>query len=172
MFSSFSCSPVADDDSFSHEESLPRTVLRKNLLFAAQQEQHFAINPDQNAILDSKNHAMAYANPDLGMEKQLNKLARQKADIGLHSHPIVLTGSTTKGSGRLRQKNVGGKKKPKWRTRNGKQRNISRETKECWRDYNWNRCTKQKRARTRPGTSTRNKRKSFGRQANRGVKQN
>ena len=69
----------------------------------------FAINLDQNAILNGKNNCTTYANPDLGMEIHWNKLARQKADIGLHSHAIIWRRSTTKGSGRLRQRMWAGK---------------------------------------------------------------
>ena len=46
-----------------------------------------------------------------GPENSMKKLARQKADIGLHTHPIVWRRSTTKGSERLRQKNPSGKMK-------------------------------------------------------------
>ena len=123
-FSSFSCGPIAADDCCSNEESLPRTVLRKHPLIAAQQERNFVINLDQNAIFNAKNNDTAYANPDLGMEIQWMTLARQKTDIGLHSHPIVSRRSTTKGSVRFGQKNVSGERK----------RNCARdkrETQEC-----------------------------------------
>ena len=89
MFSSFSRSPIAAGDSCSHQDSLPRTVLRKNPLIAAQRKQQFAMNLDQDSILNGKNNGTAYANQDLGMEIQWSKLARQRADIAIHSHPIV-----------------------------------------------------------------------------------
>ena len=69
----------------------------------------FPINLEQNAILNGKNNVTAYANPERRMEIQRKILARQKADIGLHSCPIVWRRSITKGSKRLRQKNVSGK---------------------------------------------------------------
>ena len=68
---------------------------------------HFPINLDQNAILNGMNNGTPYANPELDLNIQWKTLARQKADIGLHPHPIVWRRSTTKGSERLRQKNVG-----------------------------------------------------------------
>ena len=70
MFSSFSRSPIAAGDSGSHQDSLPRTVLRKNPLIAAQRKQQFAMNLDQDSILNGKNNGTAYANQDLGMEIQ------------------------------------------------------------------------------------------------------
>ena len=72
---------------------------------------HFFKNIDQNAILNGKNNGTAYANPELGLGIQWKILARQKAGIGLHSHPIVWGSSTTKSRERLRQKNVSGKMK-------------------------------------------------------------
>ena len=74
---------------------------------------HFPINLDQNAILNGMNNGTPYANPELDLNIQWKTLARQKADIGLHPHPIVWRRSTTKGSERLRQKNAGGKMKEK-----------------------------------------------------------
>ena len=142
VFSSFSCSPIAAGDSCSHAESLPRTVLRQHPLIAAQRERHFAINLDQNAILNGKNNVTAYANPDLGIEIRLNKLARQKTDIGLHSHSIVSERSTTKGSERSRQKNVSGKMK-----RNAREtKKYIPGTKECGRECEESRGPAQKKA--------------------------
>ena len=82
-------------------------------------------------------HGMAYANPDLGMEIQWNTLARQKADIGLHSHPIVSRRSTTKDNEWLWQKNVSEIKRMAHETRAkrkqiylGKQKNVGVTTME------------------------------------------
>ena len=73
---------------------------------------HFHIKFDQKkAIFNRKNNDMLYANPDLGMEIQRETLATQKADIRFHSHAIVWRRSKTKGSERLKQKNVSGKMK-------------------------------------------------------------
>ena len=89
VFSSFPCSSIAVGDSCSHKESFSRTVLRKNPLVEAQQDDLSPINLDQNAIFNGANNGAAYANPELGLEIQWNTLARQKADMGLHSHPII-----------------------------------------------------------------------------------
>ena len=125
VFSSFSCSPIGAGESCSHEESLPGTLLQKHRLVAAQQERHFAISLDQYAILNGKNIVTVYANPDLGMEIQWNKLTRQKTDMG-----FIRTG-------RLRQKNVSGKmKRNAHRTRQKVNTEIYLETKECGRGCN------------------------------------
>ena len=72
----------------------------------------FSINLDQGGChLQWKDSGRAYANPELGMGIQWQILARQKADMGIHSHPIVWRRPTTKGSARLWQKNVSGKMK-------------------------------------------------------------
>ena len=142
----------------------------------------FSINLDQDGRhFKWWTSGRTYANPELRMGIQWQILARQKADMGIYSHPIVWRRSTTKGSQRLRQKNVSGKMKrsgageKRWT-----QRNIYRETKECGHGYNGNRCAKQKRTWEkawnycveqkrprrkakqsrwrRPGTSARNKR--------------
>ena len=104
LFSSFACSSIAVGHSCSHKESLSRTVLRKNPLIQAQQDDISPINLDQNAIFNGANNGAAYANPELGLEIQWNTLARQKEDMRLHSHPIVWRTSTTKGSKRSRQR--------------------------------------------------------------------
>ena len=61
---------------------------------------HFPSRFDQNVILNGKNNGTTYANQNLGMTIQWKILARQKADMELHSHPIVWRRSTTKGSER------------------------------------------------------------------------
>ena len=61
---------------------------------------HFPISLDQNAIFNGKNNDTTHANQNLGREIQWKTLARQKADMELHSHPIVRRRSTTKGSER------------------------------------------------------------------------
>ena len=53
-FPAFSCSPVAAGDSCSHEESLSRTILRKQPLVAVQQDD---ISLDQNAIFNGRTMA-------------------------------------------------------------------------------------------------------------------
>ena len=98
---------------------------------------HFPINLDQNAILNGMNNGTAYANPDLGMEIQWKTLARQKADMGLHSHPIVLRRSTTKGSERSRQKNVSGKMKEMPHETKGKHREINIGKQRMWAWIRW-----------------------------------
>ena len=157
--------------------------------------QDFAINLDQNAILNGKNNCTTYANPDLGMEIQWNKLARQKADIGLHPHAIIWRRSTTKGSGQLRQRMWAGKWNEMAQDTEeihlGEQKNMGvntmksaalnkkesaggglelvREQRESvGRKRKARRKTKESRWR-RPGTSVRNKRKSVEDKANRGT---
>ena len=85
--------------------------IAETLTHRGPERRHFPVNLDQNAIFSAKNNCTAYANPELGLEIQLKILARQKADVPLHSHPIVWRRSTTKGSDRSRQKNVSGEMK-------------------------------------------------------------
>ena len=132
-FPVFSPFPCRLGDSWSHKESLSRTVLRKNPLVEAQQDDISPMNLDQNAIFNTTNNDTAYANPDLRMEIQWKIFARQKSDIGLHSHPIVWRKLTTKASERLRQKNVSGKVK-----RNGaREKNYILGNKRMWAWIRW-----------------------------------
>ena len=129
MFSSFPCSSIAVGHSCSHKESLSRTVLRKNPLAEAQQDDISRLNLDQNAIFNGANNGTAYANPELGLEIQWNTLARQKEDMRLHSHPIVRRTSKTKGSKRSRQKNVSGEMAHETKGKYlGEQKNVGMNT--------------------------------------------
>ena len=105
------------------------------------ERRHFTSNLGQSGIFNGT----AYANPELGMKIQWKTLARQKAGMELHSHPIVRRRSTTKGSER-------------W-----DKRMWAAKWKECGREYSGSRCAEQKRAgRKGPGTSAWNKRKFTG----------
>ena len=82
-----------------------RTVLRKNPLVAAQQDDIFLTKtPSSLGRTMARRMQIWPAN-----ENTIKTLARQKTDIGFQSHPIVWRRSTTKGSVQLRQKNVSGK---------------------------------------------------------------
>ena len=127
---------------------------------------HFPTSLDQNAIFNGKNNGTTYANQNLGMKIKWKILARQKADMELHSHPIVWREADNTGQQAIRQKNPsGGMKGNGARDKRWTQRNEYRETKECGREYDGNRYDKQKRfSGRRPEISARNKRTSIGRQ--------
>ena len=82
------------------------------------------INLDQNAMFNGKNNGTAYANPELHMKIQWQILARQRADMGLHSQRAIQTKECERQT----------------------QRNISWETKECGRGFKGNRCAEQNKA--------------------------
>ena len=98
--SPFPCSSIAVEDSFSHEESLSKTALRKNILVAAQQVD---VSPSVLTRTPSRmGRTMARRMQIRTWAWEYNEiqLARQKADMELHWHPIVWGRSTTKGSKR------------------------------------------------------------------------
>ena len=154
MFSSFSCSLITVGDSCSHQESLSRTVLRNGALVASQEDDVLHKSWPGRPPSSMMNSGRAYANPELGMGIQWKILARQKAHMGIYSHPIVWRGSTTKGSERLRQKNMNGKREKRKGEKRWTQRDISRETKEGGVDTMQIAAPNRRERGRRPGTTS------------------
>ena len=110
-FRSFPVAPSQLKTPARMKKHFPRLYSGKTHSLRPRNRRHFPINLDRNAIFNGKNNGTTYANSELRLQIQWKTLARQKTDMGLHSHPIVWRRSTTKGCEQSRQKNVSGEMK-------------------------------------------------------------